>query len=251
MLDVELLTWVWVWEKDNKASPLKGSIARHSWIFPFFQTYHIYREARRKESRERPPRTSGALYRRVNANPTDIPTVLSSSSSPDAKSAGTSSSSEYVNADVAEGELDPFQVNRFLSVACKQLWCGRGKGYRKRPIIMQLVWKKVSKMGSSYKVGREEMIEKGQFLCSQSKRKGRERRFSVWSRPWAGLFLAPLFVEFILLCSCSLLPWVEGVMGVQSVLHSHAYLAQGGLSNFGMLCTGHAIKPGYDYYRST
>lgn len=56
------------------------------------------RDARRKESRERPPRTAGALYRRVAA--ADINSTAGSGVDV----------VEFVNADVPEGCQDPLQV---------------------------------------------------------------------------------------------------------------------------------------------
>lgn len=57
------------------------------------------REARRKESRERPPRTTGALYRRV------LTSKAGTSSDADADA-----NAEFVNVDMAEGSVDPLQV---------------------------------------------------------------------------------------------------------------------------------------------
>lgn len=57
------------------------------------------REARRKESSERPPRTSGALYR--YGSPALAP----------GGGSGVSEHVVYVNADIPEGTHDPLQVH--------------------------------------------------------------------------------------------------------------------------------------------
>lgn len=82
------------------------------------QQYQHRREARRKESSERAPRTNGALYRHASA----------AAAAAAGSGFGSLEHANYVNADMPEGAPDPFQVSSFFVFRVSFVMCRFGVG---------------------------------------------------------------------------------------------------------------------------
>lgn len=96
--------------------PARGLLCTGHWhpptsslrdLLQYCRTRHPNREARRKESRERPPRTTGALYRHATAA---AGAATGAAAGAGGSSVGVAEQALYVNADIPEGSPDPFQV---------------------------------------------------------------------------------------------------------------------------------------------